>query len=44
MSEPPLLPDRTSDETDTGWGDAAPDEDEELRRLRDERPPHHDRD
>ncbi|MDQ1683467.1 MAG: hypothetical protein QOC82_204 [Frankiaceae bacterium] len=47
MSEPePLLPDRTSDETDVGWGDAAagdgePFADDDLRRLTDEVPPHH---
>ena len=39
MSEP-VLPDQTSDDTDVGWGDE-PDEDD-VRRLLDERPPHHD--
>jgi len=34
----PVLPEVTSDEGETGWGDEAGDEDE---RLRDERPPHH---
>jgi hypothetical protein len=40
MSGPdePLLPDVTRDETGIGWGD---DEDVDLRRLLDERPPHH---
>jgi hypothetical protein len=31
------------DEQDTGWGDPAGSEDEDERRLLDERPPHHDR-
>ena len=34
------LPEQTSDDTDVGWGDAGAD-DEDLRRLLDERPPHH---
>jgi hypothetical protein len=42
----PVLPDRTSDETDVGWGDSladsgAPFADDDLRRLTDEVPPHH---
>jgi hypothetical protein len=42
----PLLPDTTSDESDVGWGDAEPADDEarDDERLRAERPPHHDRD
>jgi hypothetical protein len=34
----PVLPDVTTDERDTGWGD---DTDDDVRRLLDERPPHH---
>ena len=44
MTQPddqPLLPDTTSDERETGWGDEARDDDDQ--RLLDERPPHHDR-
>ena len=36
----PLLPDRTTDETDIGWGDDS-EVDDATRRLLDERPPHH---
>jgi hypothetical protein len=37
----PVLPERSSDETDAGWGDRPePDDDE---RLRQDRPPHYDR-
>jgi hypothetical protein len=39
-----VLPDQTRDDTDVGWGDDAPRdaaEDEDVRRLLDERPPHH---
>ncbi|MDQ1697498.1 MAG: hypothetical protein QOJ03_2851 [Frankiaceae bacterium] len=35
-----LLPDRTSDETETGWGDELESADD-LRRFLDEVPPHH---
>jgi hypothetical protein len=36
----PVLPQRSQDETDAGWGERAePDDDE---RLRQERPPHYD--
>ncbi len=36
----PVLPERSSDETDAGWGERPePDDDE---RLRQERPPHYD--
>jgi len=45
MSRPddePVLPDVTRDEQETGWGDETP-EDDDVRRLLDERPPHHDR-
>ena len=41
MTEPTLPPE--SDDSDVGWGDEAPRDDESLRRLLDERPPHHDR-
>ena len=44
MTEPTLPP--APDDSDVGWGGATSpaDEDEEnLRRLLDERPPHHDR-
>jgi hypothetical protein len=34
-----VLPDQTSDDTDRGWGDELPVDDDE--RLRAERPPHH---
>jgi len=47
MSRPddePVLPDATRDEQDTGWGDRMPTDDEDVQRLLDERPPHHDRD
>jgi hypothetical protein len=37
----PVLPQRSSDETDAGWGERPePDDDE---RLRQDRPPHYDR-
>jgi hypothetical protein len=45
MTEPTesLLPDQTSDETDVGWGDDEPsDEQDAVDRLNAERPPHHD--
>jgi hypothetical protein len=39
------FPEQTSDDTDAGWGEApSPDDDEAVRRLLDERPPHDDRD
>lgn len=38
MSEP-TLPDTTSDESDRGWGEREPSDDDQ--RLLDERPPHH---
>jgi len=38
----PLLPDTTSDERDTGWGDDR-DERDDDERLHEERPPHWDR-
>ena len=41
MTEPVLPP--PPDESDVGWGEATPEGDEALRRLLDERPPHHDR-
>jgi hypothetical protein len=39
--EKPVLPDSTRDEQDTGWGDRPATEDDEVRRLLEERPPHH---
>ena len=36
----PLLPDVTSDEGATGWGEE-PSDDDDVRRLLEERPPHH---
>jgi hypothetical protein len=39
--EPAALPDTTSDESDVGWGERPPYDDDD--RLLDERPPHHDR-
>lgn len=41
-SEPTLPPD--PDRNDQGWGEPPPDEEDAVRRLREERPPHHDRD
>jgi hypothetical protein len=41
-ASPPLLPDTTSDERDVGWGEPA-EADDDLTRLRAERPPHYDR-
>jgi hypothetical protein len=35
----PILPDSTRDDTDAGWGERSPGNDD---RLRDERPPHWD--
>jgi hypothetical protein len=35
----PLLPDVTSDESASGWGDDP--EPDDVQRLLDERPPHH---
>jgi hypothetical protein len=37
----PVLPGRTPDETDVGWGDAEPFADDDVRRLLDDVPPHH---
>jgi hypothetical protein len=36
-----VLPDVTSDEQDTGWGELPAGEDDDVRRFVDERPPHH---
>jgi hypothetical protein len=41
MSEPTLPP--PPDESDVGWGERVEDDDEALRRLLADRPPHHDR-
>ena len=38
----PVLPDRSDDDRDEGWGDR-PREDDDDQRFHDERPPHHDR-
>jgi hypothetical protein len=35
------LPEQTRDDTDVGWGDERPSDDDDVRRLLDERPPHH---
>jgi hypothetical protein len=42
-TDPPeaVLPDRADDDTDVGWGDERPSDDEDMSRLLDERPPHH---
>jgi hypothetical protein len=38
----PVLPDRTSDEDETGWGERpAEDDPDDLRRFLEEKPPHH---
>jgi hypothetical protein len=41
--EPPVFDDRTSDEYGEGWGDASREDEAEeaLRRLREDKPPHH---
>ena len=46
MSTPdePVLPDLTKDESTTGWGDDVESDEDDVRRLVEERPPHHDRD
>jgi hypothetical protein len=42
VTEPTLPP--APDDSDVGWGEADPETDDEaVRRLLDERPPHHDR-
>jgi len=42
LSEPTLPP--APDDSDVGWGEpVAAEDDEAVRRLLDERPPHHDR-
>ena len=41
MTEPTLPP--APDDTDEGWGERPSEPDEAVRRLLDERPPHHDR-
>ncbi|MEP7055804.1 MAG: hypothetical protein ABI912_11200 [Actinomycetota bacterium] len=38
MSEP-TVPDRADDDSDVGWGESPPDEEDD--RLSEERPPHH---
>jgi hypothetical protein len=43
MTDPkkPVLPDRSKDDQDVAWGERNPTDDEEMQRLLDERPPHH---
>ena len=44
MSEPPIVPDDASDETDDrGWGERLIEDesDADLRRFLEDRPPHH---
>ncbi len=38
-----VLPEQSVDDTDVGWGDRPDEDDADLRRFLDERPPHHDR-
>ena len=38
-ADEPVLPSQTSEDTDVGWGDEQPDDDDQ--RLLDEVPPHH---
>ena len=40
MTEP-VLPEQTNDDTDAGWGDPPEQDDDNVRRLEDERPPHY---
>ncbi|MBV9096824.1 MAG: hypothetical protein JO079_02090 [Frankiaceae bacterium] len=37
----PVLPDRTTDETDVGWGDSEVFAEDDVRRLAEDVPPHH---
>jgi hypothetical protein len=37
----PVLPPRTEDERDVGWGDETPFGDDDVRRLVEDVPPHH---
>jgi len=39
LTEPPIAP----EDSDEGWGER-PENDDDVQRLLDERPPHHDRD
>jgi hypothetical protein len=39
--EEPVLPARTGDERDDGWGDAPAEDRDDLARFRADRPPHH---
>ncbi len=43
MSTPPdePLPSQTTDDTDVGWGEDGGDDNDDVRRLLDERPPHY---
>lgn len=38
----PVLPDRTGDERDAGWGEPDDDDRDDVARFLDARPPHHD--
>jgi hypothetical protein len=40
MSEP-VLPEQTSDDTDAGWGEEPERDEDDVRRLEAERPPHY---
>ena len=40
--ERPVLPDRSEDDEDVGWGERAPDDETDDRRYLAEKPPHHD--
>jgi hypothetical protein len=40
--ERPVVPDRSDDERDEGWGERANERDADERRLLEDRPPHHD--
>jgi hypothetical protein len=42
VTEPTLPP--SPDESDVGWGDEPRTDSDDVQRLLDERPPHHDRD
>jgi hypothetical protein len=40
--ERPVIPDRSDDDRDEGWGESRDDGDAADRRLLEDRPPHHD--
>jgi hypothetical protein len=37
----PVLPEQTGDDTDSGWGEAPAPDDDDVRRLEADRPPHY---